>query len=84
MNAPIRIPRIVVFITASSFSFLELLNDASCLEYLGLKQYVHHNICTKNGAEFSFGSLLGHGHPFFKVANKGTQDMDYSTQRRIR
>jgi len=26
----------VVFITASAFSFLELLNGASCLEYLGL------------------------------------------------
>jgi hypothetical protein len=36
MIAPIRLPRIVVFITASAFSFLELLKGASCLEYLGL------------------------------------------------
>jgi hypothetical protein len=36
MNAPIRVPRILVFITAPSFSFLEWLNGALCLEYLGL------------------------------------------------
>jgi hypothetical protein len=44
MNVPISPPRILVFITAPSFSFLELLNGAACLEYHGLNLVVNQSL----------------------------------------
>jgi len=47
--------------------------------------FIAFDIGAEDSGEFTPKTFFCHnGTPLFKVSNKGTKDMDYSTQRRIR